>query len=109
MGAGETRLENMKEILQPIVDQVVSDWNKLYPQMTVRVVVKKYGIEAGRVIIDGNIGIQGVGVTDGVFDIGSDANSWDHPDEFYNGLTECIEESMLAHSQYQQNRESRSL
>lgn len=96
----------MKEILQPIVDQVVQEWNTLYPNMPVSVSVNRFGIDltAGRVIIDGRISIKGVGVTDGTFEIGNDTSSWDNPEEFSAGLTECLDECLLAHSQYQQNR-----
>uniref|UniRef100_A0AAU8KYT9 Uncharacterized protein n=1 Tax=Serratia phage Kevin TaxID=3161161 RepID=A0AAU8KYT9_9CAUD len=99
----------MKDILQPIIDEAVASWNKEYPQLLVSVTAKQFMIESGRVVFDGSIGIRGLGVTDGFFDIGSDALSWNNPHEFYIGVTECIEESMLAHSQYQKNHESRSL
>lgn len=94
----------MKEILQPIVDQVTQDWNKLYPTMTVDIDVQQFNIDSGRIIIDGRIRIKGVGNTDGTFEIGNDQTSWDNPEEFFNGLNACLEECMLAHSQYQQNR-----
>ncbi|AFX93579.1 hypothetical protein G646_gp111 [Serratia phage phiMAM1] len=99
----------MKEILQPIVDQVINDWNKLYPMLSVSITVKQYQEEAGRVIIDGLINMKGVGVTDGTFEIGSSVVGWDNPSEFYNGLFACIEESMLAHSSMNSSHEDSSL